>query len=87
MSFETFKACVDKLPQNVDVGFAGMCEPWINPDCTKMVIYAHKQGHRIEVFTTLVGMKPSDIDQLANIPHSRILCTLTSGEKFRKYYC
>lgn len=68
MSFDTFMACIDKIPSHVDIDFSGMCEPWLNPDCTQMLLYAHQKGHKIKVFTTLVGMRLSDIDTLANIP-------------------
>jgi hypothetical protein len=68
MSFDVFKTCLDKIPRHINIGFAGMCEPWLNPDCTKMLIYAHNKGHGIEVFTTLVGMASVDIEQLENIP-------------------
>ena len=43
MSLETFAACIDKIPAGVGIIFAGMCEPWLNPACTKMVQFAH--GH------------------------------------------
>jgi radical SAM protein with 4Fe4S-binding SPASM domain len=33
-----------------------------------MALYANKKGHRISVFTTLVGMKVSDVAQLEHIP-------------------
>lgn len=64
MSFDVFKACLDKIPSEVDVHFCGMCEPWLNPECTDMVLYAYKKGHKIFVLTTLTGMNLSDVDLL-----------------------
>ena len=68
MSFETFKTCIDKLPKDVKINFAGFSEPWLNPDCTKMVLYAHQRGYGVSIFTTAVGMTLSDIEQIKDIP-------------------
>ena len=66
MSFEVFKACLGKVPKDVLIVFAGMCEPWLNPECTDMVVYAHKHGYKVLVHTTLVNMRPNDVDVLSN---------------------
>ena len=68
MSFDTFKACVDKLPGNVAIHFSGMSEPWLNPECTRMLLYAHEKGFRICVFTTALGMTLNDIELIKGIP-------------------
>jgi len=67
MSMDTFKKCLDKVPSYVEVHFSGMCEPWLNPDCSQMVAYACAKGYPVAIFTTLVGMKPEDIDQLDSL--------------------
>ena len=64
MSFDIFKTCLDKVSPEVPVHFGGMCEPWLNPECTDMVLYAYKKGHKIYVATTLVNMNLSDVDLL-----------------------
>ena len=33
-----------------------------------MILYAHHRGHRIGVFTTLMGMNCADIDLIEKIP-------------------
>jgi len=68
MSFDTFKTCIDKIPSDVIIEFSGMSEPWLNPECTKMLFYAHKKGHKIKVFTTLIGMSSVDVELLSTIP-------------------
>jgi hypothetical protein len=68
MSFDTFKTCVDKLPQGTRIDFSGMAEPWLNPECTKMVLYAHEQHFPIAIYSTLVGMSREDFDQIKDIP-------------------
>ena len=68
LSFDRFKACLDKVPLNVDIIFSGMCEPFLNRDCSKMILYAYSRGHKVGVDTTLVGMSLSDISLLEKIP-------------------
>src|SRR5258708_151855 len=63
MSFDVFKNCVDKLPSHVNIHFSGMSEPWQNPECTRMLLYAHRQGYKMRVFTTLAGMRREDFEQ------------------------
>jgi len=68
MSFDNFKICLDKIPATTQIHFSGMAEPWLNPECTKMLIYAHEKGHKIIVYTTLIGMQPKDVELIKNIP-------------------
>jgi hypothetical protein len=68
MTLDNFKKAVDKLPQEVRVTFAGFTEPWLNRDCTDMVLYAHETGHPISIFTTGIGMSINDIERIKHIP-------------------
>lgn len=68
MSLETFVTCLDKLPPGVRIDFSGMAEPWLNPHCTEMLLYAHRQGFEIAVYTTAAGLSEADIDRLADVP-------------------
>jgi len=68
LTFDRFKACLDKVPLNVDIIFSGMCEPFLNQDCSKMILYTHERGHKVGVDTTLVGMNLSDINRFERIP-------------------
>lgn len=68
LSLENFKRAVDKLPTEVRVTFAGFTEPWLNSDCTDMLLYAHERGHPISVFTTMVGVSKQDIERIKHIP-------------------
>ncbi len=67
MSLETFKTCIDKLPADAGVNFSGMAEPWLNPACTDMVLYAAEKGHPVALFTTLVGMTKDDYLRIRHI--------------------
>lgn len=68
LSLDNFKRAVDKLPTDIRVTFAGFTEPWLNSDCTDMMLYAHEKGHPISAFTTLVGVSIRDIERIKHIP-------------------
>lgn len=83
-SLADFKTCIDKIPLNVEIWFSGFGEPWLNPECTQMILYAHQRGHKIVVCTTLVGMKASDIALMEHVPFQLFCVHLPSGEESEK---
>lgn len=68
MTLENFKLIIDKLPKEIRVTFSGFVEPWLNPNATDMLLYAHSKGHPISLFTTGIGMTVDDIKRIKNIP-------------------
>ena len=80
MSYDVFCECIDKLPRDVAINFAGFTEPWLNPDCTKMLLYAHQRGHRIRVFTTTVGMQLQDVEQIKDVPFLQFVIHLPDAD-------
>jgi hypothetical protein len=84
MTFDTFKRCLDKIPLNVHIDFSGMAEPWLNPECTKMLIYAHERGYDIAVYTTTVGMTTSDVKNFESIPFRQFNVHLADKERYSK---
>lgn len=62
MRLDIFEKCLATVPLDVDISFSGYTEPFLNPLCTRMIIHAHNKGHRLRIFTTLVGMKPQQLD-------------------------
>lgn len=90
LTLDNFKRAVDKLPQNVRVTFAGFTEPWLNKDCTDMLLYAHEKGHPIAVFTTGIGMKVEDVYRIKNVPYDlgpngRFVLHLPDNERKAKH--
>lgn len=81
MSVETFKTCIDKLPKNVKIYFAGSVEPYLNPNCTDMVLYAHEQGFTVHLYLTLGGMTKLDMDRVKHIPFEATVVHLKSERK------
>jgi radical SAM protein with 4Fe4S-binding SPASM domain len=84
MSFEAFREFLDKIPMEVDIHFSGMCEPWLNPECTKMVRYAHATGHKLRIYTSIVGIKPSDVEELKSISFRTFVVHLPSSQRYEK---
>ena len=84
MSLDTFKNCLAKIPKSVIISFAGYTEPWLNPDCSKMIIHAYENGYQIEVFSTLVGMKLSDVELVKHVKFSIFHLHLPDEENIAK---
>ena len=77
LTFKNFRKLIDKIPKDVVILFSGMTEPWLNKDCSKMVLYAYNTGHtNIKIFTTAVGMTPEDIDKIKHIPFRQFVLHL-----------
>jgi hypothetical protein len=76
MKLETFSLCLQKIPREVHIHFSGFSEPWLNKECTGMVLHAHEHGFRINIFTTLVGMSLNDISLIEKIPFGRFVVHL-----------
>ena len=67
LSFEKYKQILDKVPVWVDIHFSGMSEPFASKDCSKMIEYTIQKGHKLCVYSTLVGANKEDIDLLSTI--------------------
>jgi hypothetical protein len=68
MSLDSFKRMIETVPKEVRITFSGFVEPWMNKNCTEMVLYAHEQGHPVSVFTTGVGLSVADLEAIVDIP-------------------
>lgn len=81
MTLDDFKKCVDKLPVETRIDFSGMAEPWLNTDCTKMLLYANEKGFPIAVYSTLVGMKMNDFDLIKDIDFEEFVVHIPDEER------
>jgi MoaA/NifB/PqqE/SkfB family radical SAM enzyme len=79
MTFDMYKTCIDKIPAEVDIVFAGMSEPFLNSEATRMILYAHERGHKVCVNTTLVGMQIADFELFKNVPFKYFCIHLPSA--------
>ena len=73
MSLDQFKKCVQKLPTNTLIEFAGFVEPFLNEESVDMMYYANELGYKITLFTTLVGLKESQLEKVLKIPFKQVV--------------
>jgi hypothetical protein len=64
LSFEQFAQMISTVPKEVPIVFAGFVEPFANSSCAAMILHAHAAGHKIQVYSTLVGLSADDADLL-----------------------
>lgn len=84
MSLEIFKSCIDKLPDDVTVDFTGFYEPFLNPDCTDMILYAADRGLPVRLSTTVMGLEPEQIDRFKHIPFVKFSVHLPDTKKLTR---
>lgn len=68
LTLSNFKSLLNKIPVDIRIIFSGLVEPWLNKDCTNMLLYAYERGHDISVFTTGIGMTIKDFQKIKHIP-------------------
>jgi hypothetical protein len=68
LSYDNFVRLIDKVPEEVQITFAGFGEPFLNSHCADMIRYADGCGHQISIFTTGTGMLLYDMQQIKDIP-------------------
>ena len=67
MDFDDYKKAIDKVPAGTRIDFSGMCEPFVNPRCTDMILYAAEKGFPLALYTTLQGATMEDWKRLKDI--------------------
>tara|TARA_Y100000034_G_C6870091_1_gene397103 strand:- start:111 stop:923 length:813 start_codon:yes stop_codon:yes gene_type:complete len=81
LSFENFKKIIKKIPKNISICFAGFSEPFINKNCVDMIVEADK-NHKINIFTTGVGMTLEDVQKIKHIKFSSFMLHLPDDKYF-----
>ena len=84
MDFSVFKQCIDKIPKNVLISFGGYSDICLHPEATKMILYAFDSGHKVSIFSTLVGMELEDIDNIKHIPFVNFHVHLPDSSNYAK---
>lgn len=79
MDLEDFKRAIDKVPAGTRIDFSGMCEPFANPSCTDMILYAESKGFPLALYTTLQGATMEDYERLRHVAFE--VCTIHLPDK------
>jgi hypothetical protein len=82
MTLEQFKILTGSVPANVMISFAGFCEPFLNTDTTDMILHAHGNGHKVQLFTTLVGFTERDLERLKDVPFDSVILHLPDAKGY-----
>jgi radical SAM protein with 4Fe4S-binding SPASM domain len=80
LSLDTFKALVDTVPPEVTIIFAGVSEPFGNKQTVGMMWYAHEKGHKLILFSTLVGLSINDARRIVRLPLREVIIHLPDSE-------
>ena len=67
LSYEDFSKVIETVPKEVWIAFSGFSEPFLNQNVLDMMELARKKGHKISVFTTLIGLKLEDVDRFIKV--------------------
>jgi len=68
LSMQNFKRVLEHVDSDVGICFSGYGEPFLNPQCTDMILEAHRRGHFILVFSTLSNIRLDDWRRIEHIP-------------------
>lgn len=80
MLLEDFKDVIDKLPKGIRIDFSGMCEPFVNENCTDMILYAAQKGFPLALYTTLQGATKTDYERLKGVSFEVVTIHLPDSE-------
>lgn len=84
LEFEDFKMVLEKLPKDTRIDFSGMCEPFCNPKCTDMILYARDKGFPLALYTTLQGSTKEDYERLKDVKFEVVTIHVPDEEKRTK---
>lgn len=93
LSFEGFKKALENVEEGGFISFCGMVEPFHNPECADMIVFAYQKGYRIYLFTTLMGMTDEDFEKIKgvrldffelHIPDEQGRCHFVIDEHYKK---
>lgn len=85
LTFENFKKCLNEVVKGGGITFSGMSEPFLNPECSRMIKYADEQGYKISLLTTLVGMTEEDFQIIRNVSFDHVTLHIPDQEGNSKF--
>ena len=74
LAMEDFIKILNHIPTVTLIRFCGMCEPFLNPQCADMIVYAKEKGFHVDCYSTLAGLDSHDVARVMDavdgfIPH------------------
>ena len=84
MSLAGFKSLIETVPAHVAIIFCGVSEPFLNPDCTCMILHAYKKGHPVQIYSTLTNLSMEDVKTICDFPLERFVLHLPDSQENAK---
>lgn len=73
LSFETYIEMLKRIPSDVIISFTGFVEPFANPRCLDMILYALDHGYVVRVFSTLYNVSIEQYKKFKDYPNLKTL--------------
>jgi hypothetical protein len=83
LTLQSFKRMLSTVPASVDVDFSGWTEPFTNKECIDMMEFANRQGHRLALYTTLVGATEKDVLRASKLNYRVVVIHHPDNEVFK----
>jgi radical SAM protein with 4Fe4S-binding SPASM domain len=83
LTYSEFCRVLEKLPKHVRIDFSGFSEPFLNSESSLMMLRAYQSGHKVTLYTTLVGFRPEDLDIIKDIRFSACQLHLPDDYNFK----
>lgn len=80
LDFDDYRKAIDKVPAGTRIDFSGMCEPFANPRCADMILYAASKGFPLALYTTLQGATLKDYERLKDVRYEVVTIHLPDKE-------
>lgn len=61
---DNFYKILETVPTTIDIHFSGFSEPFLNSDMPDMLEFVYKKGHKIFLYSTLVGLDQRGVEAL-----------------------
>ena len=84
LSYDDFRRAISTVPREVWIGFAGFSEPFLNPRLVDMMELARDAGHRLTLYTTLVGARKEDIPRVRALNVEELVLHLRDNQGVAK---
>lgn len=85
LSLEKYKYYLSKIPEDIAISFAGMTDPFFNPEAFEMMEYAAQKGHKLMLFSSLRGLNLEQIKRLNKIDFDMICIHTPDRDGCMKY--
>jgi wyosine [tRNA(Phe)-imidazoG37] synthetase (radical SAM superfamily) len=83
MALENVKNLIERMPYIWSVTIQGLCEPFLNPECTEIIEWLKSQGYHISFITTgMVSLTGKRLDCLRCVDDFVISVDTSDPETF-----